>query len=250
MALGNWTLICLLSPWPLWVSPCREWLAWAQHSTYCLSILLISITDICVALILRLWVNAAVLFGIQVLSTSVFPTGAHGSFRFLYPQVTGVCEPLRAGPSTHSQAPPSATETVVHLPLRPPLWMLCCSNTDLLWMVCDGPSLCPGKQRINKASLDAPSPMWVLLLWTDYSLSLRFDLWAERREADLSQLILCPSLISSSTEMFFLKKKSQCSQNRLWVISSFFSTQGYILTNLSHSGLAFTCKLFSSGKFW
>lgn len=58
-------------------------------------------------------------------------------------------------------------------------------------MVCEGPKLRPAKQ-INSGSLGAPK---VLLLLTDYSLSLRFDLWVERRVVDFLHLIPVPLLL-------------------------------------------------------
>ena len=100
------------------------------------------------------------------------------------------------------------TYTRAHTHAPPPSCMLCHSKGRLLRKVCDGPSLCPEKQRINNGSSDSPSPMWVLLLLTDFSV-LRFDPWVGSREVDPSHRTPCLSLplaltISSSTEWFFL----------------------------------------------
>lgn len=73
----------------------------------------------------------------QVLNISMFPTRAHGFFWFLSPPVTGVCELLETSPSTPTQAPPSTIETVLHVPLLPPRWVVCRSkcraSQDGLW---------------------------------------------------------------------------------------------------------------------
>lgn len=105
--------------------------SWFQYMTRLLSILLISVTDLC---------------------------------------VPGMWEPLWGWPSAHTQATSLAVETVFRVSSCCHFGCCAVPNAELLRRVCDGLSLCPGKQSINNGSSDAPKPMWVLLLLTDLSV--------------------------------------------------------------------------------
>lgn len=177
--------------------------------THLFSILLISITDACVPLILRLLINVAGLFRTQVLNTSTLPTRVHEDFWFHSPHLTGVCEPLWGWSfSSH----PGTFLSCGDYFISPPAAIL---DAVLFQMQNFSGRFVMGSVSAQASRSSTTDPQMLLNLcgcfscWLS-SLSLRLEPWVERREVDPSYLIPCPSLplaIYSSTEMFLSSRK-------------------------------------------
>lgn len=204
VALGLLTLIYLVSSWALLVLSHSSHLSWSQDNTCLLSILLISITDACIPSILRFLINVAGIWGAQVLNTSIFPTRAMGTSGFFLHQSLEHVNPWGWSFNPHTGTSLRYGDCISSLPCPAtildavPFQMQSFSDRFVMGTVF--------AQESRGSTMVPQIPpnlcVCVLLLMTDYSLSLRIDHWVERREVNTSTSGIL-SLLSSFFCYFF-----------------------------------------------